>query len=168
MNYQKPNHDIIKELKKTIEEGNKKFGEEWVVIDPNSVEGTYSVPPFKVVRNRRIMVQMFHERDNIIRLSINRCEIQRKADPPFWEWKDGLTWNDLQKIKNELGFSDHDAVEIFPKECDEVSVANMRHLWIMPIPLWFAWRKPVEAPKIQVVRDMANAKRIINNGGKIQ
>jgi hypothetical protein len=47
----------------------------------------------------------------------------------------------LQDIRNAVGFSERDAVEVFPAKNDTVNVANLRHLWIMPEPLAFAWRR---------------------------
>lgn len=47
--------------------------------------------------------------------------------------KDGISWDDLQKIKNECAGEDSVAVEIYPKENDVVNETNMRHLWVMPI-----------------------------------
>lgn len=41
-------------------------------------------------------------------------------------------WQDLQRIKNELVGTRYAAVEVFPRECDLVDVANMRHLYVMP------------------------------------
>ncbi|EOG1815585.1 hypothetical protein ACK3RA_000943 [Enterobacter hormaechei] len=47
----------------------------------------------------------------------------------------------LQEIKSAVGYGDRDAVEIYPRDSDVVNVANMRHLWITPEPIAFAWRK---------------------------
>jgi len=47
----------------------------------------------------------------------------------------------LQEIKSAVGYGDRDAVEIFPAQKDLVNVANMRHLWIVPESIPFAWRK---------------------------
>ena len=33
------------------------------------------------------------------------------------------------------------AVEVFPADDQVVNVANMRHLWVLPEPLPFAWEK---------------------------
>lgn len=45
---------------------------------------------------------------------------------------DGITWDDLQWLKAAVGFGDREAVEVFPRDCDVVNVANMRHLWVLP------------------------------------
>lgn len=89
-----------------------------------------------VWRSRDFMVQVFEER-GIVRLSVNRTAV----DEATGRWKDGITWEQLQAIKNELGFLDSEAVEIYPRARDEVNVANLRHLWILPEPLPFSWRR---------------------------
>lgn len=54
---------------------------------------------------------------------------------------DGLTWDDLQRVKHEIGMGDREAVEIFPADINVVAVAHMRHLWILPaaVRLPFSW-----------------------------
>lgn len=43
-----------------------------------------------------------------------------------------VPWGHLQKIKNDLGYEDRDAIECFPRTGHLVDVENIRHLWIMP------------------------------------
>lgn len=81
------------------------------------------------------LVQEFLEDDDVIRLSINITSIGKSG-----RWKDGITWDALQLIKAAVGYSERDAVEVFPRDFDVVDVANMRHLWILPEPIPFAWR----------------------------
>lgn len=84
------------------------------------------------------MVQEFHAKaPAIVRLSINRAAINSSGG-----WQQDITWEELQRLKREAGYGDHDAVEIFPADADVVNVANMRHLWIVAggsMP--FVWRK---------------------------
>lgn len=92
----------------------------------------------RVFRSKTFLVQE-HAADApaIVRLSINRTAITNDG-----EWVQGITWEELQRIKREAGYGDFDAVEVFPPESDVVNVANMRHLWILPAgTLAFAWRK---------------------------
>ena len=86
--------------------------------------------------NAYFLVQEFKEADGVIRLSINTTSMDASG-----RWKDGITWDALQEIKNAVGYQDRDAVEIFPAQKDLVNVANMRHLWIVPESIPFAWRK---------------------------
>lgn len=89
-------------------------------------------------RSRDYLVQIFKEKSSLapFRMSVNRIGIDGKGD-----WKQDIPWEDLQRMKNELGWGGFDAVEVYPARQDTVNVANMRHLWIMADPLEFAWRK---------------------------
>lgn len=73
----------------------------------------------------------------LCRLSVCRTMIDARG-----EWLEGITWDQLQRVKRQCGFADHWAVEVFPPEADVVNVSNMRHLWIMAEPLPFGWRDP--------------------------
>lgn len=88
----------------------------------------------RVWRSGRYLVQEFAEADGVVRLSINRASISGNR------WIDQISWEELQQIKNELGFFAHCAVEVYPPLLDEVNVANMRHLWILAEPPAFMWR----------------------------
>lgn len=44
--------------------------------------------------------------------------------------KDGITWDELQRIKSECGFGGKDGVEMYPRDEDVVNTANIRHLYI--------------------------------------
>lgn len=86
---------------------------------------------------RGFLVQVYDEGQfGVTRLSVNRCTPQANGD-----WQEDISWEDLQSIKDEIGYADFDAVEVYPKKRDIVNVANMRHLWIMPQGLSFAWRQ---------------------------
>lgn len=95
------------------------------------------VPRTSVFRSQDFLVQCFEERGGMTRLSVNRTDVDRHG-----MWKDGITWEQLQWIKNQCGFADRDAVEVFPPDEDLVNVSNVRHLWIYPqgMSLSFAWR----------------------------
>lgn len=98
--------------------------------------GGSSKTPYAVLRSRFFLVQCYQEHDGITRLSVARSVI----DSATGRWKDGITWDELQAIKREVGLGDYMAVEIFPKDRDVVNVANMRHLWVLRDPLPFGWK----------------------------
>lgn len=79
----------------------------------------------KVWISRWYLVQEFCK-DGIVRLSVNRTEILNSGD-----WKAELSWDELQRIKHEVGYGNRTAVEIYPSDEHIVNVANMRHLWIL-------------------------------------
>lgn len=93
-----------------------------------------SKTPVKAWRSNRYMVQMYEEGNRyfpvLIRLSICRVRLNSEG-----RWKDGLTWDELQAIKSEIGFGEWYGVEVFPADKDVVNVANFRHLWLLPSPL---------------------------------
>ena len=89
----------------------------------------------RVLRSRDFLVQEFLARlPAIVRLSV--CKTSLAGD----RWKDGISWDDLQRIKRECGYGNRDAIEIYPADVDVVNVANMRHLWIMAESIECAWR----------------------------
>ena len=89
----------------------------------------------RVFASRDYLVQVFHEPlPAVARLSI--CRTSRKGD----RWADGITWDELQAIKDQCGYRDADAVELYPRRVDVVNEANMRHLWVMADPVPMAWR----------------------------
>jgi hypothetical protein len=75
----------------------------------------------------------------VVRLSV--CRTSLAGD----RWQDGITWDELQRLKRECGYGDADAIEVFPADTDVVNVANMRHLWVMADPIACAWRKTPNA-----------------------
>lgn len=85
-------------------------------------------------RSRRFLVQVYQEATTV-RLSVCRTAIQSGG-----RWEDNITWDELQDLKSQCGYGNFDAVEIYPRQEDVVNVANMRHLWVLPMPVAFAWR----------------------------
>ena len=73
------------------------------------------------------------------RISVNRNELSNTG-----MWTQNITWEELQEIKNEIGYEKFDCVEVYPAQKDEVNVSNMRHLWVMEEPVTFAWRLPIK------------------------
>jgi len=90
----------------------------------------------RVWRSSEFLVQEFTATSPAIaRLSVSRIEVQGQR------WADGIAWDELQRIKNELGYFAHCAVEVFPPLLDEVNVANMRHLWVLEKVPAFVWSR---------------------------
>jgi hypothetical protein len=52
--------------------------------------------------------------------------------------KDGIPWDVLQRIKNEMLGEDCTAVEVYPPQREVVNEVNMRHLWDVD-ELFGAW-----------------------------
>lgn len=99
--------------------------EQWPATPPGVVA---------VWRSRDFLAQLYgHEA--LRRLSVSRTSIRGDR------WADGITWDELQRVKSECGFGCVDAVEVYPPDRDVVNVGNLRHLWLMEAPLPFAWRR---------------------------
>lgn len=88
----------------------------------------------EVWRSDEFLVQIFEESNGIERLSVVRARISGDR------WQDGITWDDLQRLKNECGRGNKCATEIYPADKDVVNVANMRHLWVLPEPPKYVWK----------------------------
>lgn len=89
---------------------------------------------FAVYESDKYLVQLFNEKNGVVRISVNRAELR-----PDGQWRDDISWDELQNIKQQVGYADKYAVEVFPSRMDEVNVANMRHLWVLPEPLDVGW-----------------------------
>jgi hypothetical protein len=89
--------------------------------------------PFYVYKSAQYLVQVFIEENGVFRLSIN--SVKRQGS----NWKDGITFDELQAIKSAVGFGDCCAVEVYPEDSELVNDANMRHLWVLPVRPSFAW-----------------------------
>lgn len=127
-------------LRRQLNRDNASLPKTLVEIPPHewpSLEGMKK-PPIKVWRSSGFLVQIYAEQEGILRMSVCRTAINTDGT----RWQEGITWDDLQRLKRECGFGAHDAVEIYPRDVDIVNVANMRHLWLLSEPLPFGWRKP--------------------------
>lgn len=88
----------------------------------------------RVWRSRFFLVQEFTApAPAVVRLSVNRTQLSGER------WADNITWDDLQAIKNDVGYFAQTAVEVYPSVADLVNVANMRHLWVLAERPAFAW-----------------------------
>lgn len=92
----------------------------------------------EVWRSSKYLVQVYAtEFPQTIRLTVCRTQI----DFDQGRWTDKIPWDDLQRLKRECGRGHLDALEVYPADKDIVNVSNMRHLWVMPHPVPFAWRR---------------------------
>lgn len=107
--------------------------EDWPQSAVDAMRGS-GILPERVWRSRDFFVTYFALAGKLPRLTVNRVQLGEDG-----RWRDGITWNDLQRIKSECGFGAVDAVEVYPANKDVVDKANMRHLWLVDAP--FAWRR---------------------------
>ncbi len=121
--------------RRALEAENKKLPTNLVDVPSSSWPEYRPRSLIRVWRSSRFLVQQHvATHPALFRLSIARTKLNGGR------WEDGISWDELQDIKNEIGFRDFCAVEIFPPEDDKVDVANMRHLWILEKSPEFVWR----------------------------
>lgn len=116
-------------------EENKKFTAEFKAFNLDEVP---MIPNLAAVwRNNRFLVQMFTPAGGGQRLSINRTMVDDRTG----DWIDGITWDEIQTIKHQLGFGERTAIEIYPPDEDLVNVASIRHIWLVDKAPAFLWKK---------------------------
>ena len=97
-----------------------------------------TIPPFEVWRSRDFLVQVFDENGQV-RITVNRTH-----QPNGKDWAGGISWDELQQIKAEIGRADQWAVEIYPPDEEIVNLAVMRHLWLLPGEPDYGWTRDRE------------------------
>lgn len=115
-------------IKKILEHGNKNHTDKLILLP----EELYThiptkVKPDQVWRSRSFVVQVFNTDPK--RLTINKTMVGKNGG-----WLDKIEWDELQHIKNECGFYNQTAIELYPPASRVINDANMRHLWIVENP----------------------------------
>lgn len=127
----------LHEARRSLHASNKAYPKHLIPVPPEEWPRlSIQNQPQQVFRSRMLVAQIFPESNGAIRVSVNRSELESEE-----HWKDGITWDELQEVKSQIGFSHAWGVEIFPPTGEVVNVANIRHLWIIPEPPAFAWKK---------------------------
>ena len=95
--------------------------------------------PLRAWSSRDYQAMLYIDRDSgMKRLAITRVQIDRYTG----EYREGISWDALQQIKNETMGEDCWAVECYPPQRYVQNVANMRHLWILDNEPRFGWKQP--------------------------
>lgn len=113
--------------------------EDWAEETGDATLGTMSA----VWRSRNYCAQI-HDDPGITRISVCKTALNKNGS-----WQDEISWSEMQRVKNECGYSEREAIEIFPPKADEVPSANLRHLWVLPEGerLPFSWKSGDETPE---------------------
>ncbi len=92
--------------------------------------------PVKVWRSKDYLAVLYVQRaDGMKRLTVNSVRrMPNRKRKSGTDWRDGITWDELQRIKNETLGPDVWCVEVYPPESELVNVSNMRHLWPLDRP----------------------------------
>ncbi len=129
--------NVTREHRRYLAIENAKYPEHLISIPrcewPSSA-AWFKKQPQEVWRSRRFLVQIFNE-GQAERITVCRTRITGQT------WQDGISWDELQRLKNECGRGHKWAVEIYPADAEVVNVANMRHIWVLDEAPHFAWRK---------------------------
>jgi hypothetical protein len=123
-----------REQRRQLERDRAKFPAELVLLPREQWERALD-PRIAVWRSRDFLVQVFKgvHPDVLVRLSVNITSHNGIT------WHDGIAWDELQRIKAQCGYAEHDAVEVYPAQSDAVTASNMRHLWVLHGRLPYAW-----------------------------
>lgn len=89
----------------------------------------------RAFRNRYFLAQIYREPNGYLRLTVQRCAIDKNG-----MWVGGITWDELMTVKAMIGLGDRWAAEVYPPIDAIVNVANMRHLFLLPEAPAYAWR----------------------------
>lgn len=127
--------------KRSIAKATEQYSDKLTLIDPIDYP---NIPVrenlIEVWISKKYLVQIYAIQTGIIRISVNKTSLQgvgfRKDGNMAWA---EISWEELQDIKNTVGFEDHCAVEVFPPAELVVNVANMRHLWVLADCPKFVW-----------------------------
>lgn len=128
---------ITREMRRQLERDNAKQPEALVQVAREAWPANYRPPGIaEVWRSRGFLVQVYEPVHGAERLSVLRTTVDAAQE----RWKDGITWDELQRLKRECGRGARWAVEIYPEDAEVVNVGNLRHLWVLPEAPPFAWR----------------------------
>lgn len=105
---------------------------------PPQAEDSEEAERLTVWVSKDFIVQLFLDK-SYSRISINRTKIKSARGFGDYTWDDGISWDEIQQIKAEIGYGDYWAVELYPPDNEVVNVANMRHLWLLPEPPRYGW-----------------------------
>lgn len=132
VNWKQVNREMIREAAKFPDHMQEIPYDEW----PEHIKNYGGeLKPIGAWRSKKFFAQIVEEPNGAIRISINRARFNDKYD-----YDDGITWDELFAIKNQIGFADKDCIEIYPAAHDLVNVANIRHLFVLDTPHPYNWR----------------------------
>lgn len=87
--------------------------------------------PRRIWLSRDYLAQLYADKcesafcGSYLRLSVNKTK--RNGS----DWRDGITWDELQRIKNECLGPEVWCAEAYPAESELVNVASIRHLYVL-------------------------------------
>jgi hypothetical protein len=120
---------------------NKEYGSALVQVPISEWPHDQKATPIAVFRSKDFLLCVYQDKC-YLRLTVCRTALNAQGG-----WKDGITWDELQRLKSEAGYDYLWAVECYPPDECLVNVANMRHLFLLHQPPAYGWH-PLENPAI--------------------
>lgn len=112
--------------------------------------------PLNVWLSNEFMAVLYRQRvGGALRLCVNKTRRNGK------DWRDGITWDELQRIKNETLGEDVWCIENYPAQSEVVNVSNMRHLYIVDEPPAQRFPKEAFVPDDELTAALAAIKRAV-------
>lgn len=122
-------------VRRELAEANRQWPPYLVPVDPKLWPPSRNPGCVELWRSRTFLAQVCAARDGAELVSVNRTAVDDAG-----RWRDGITWDELQDVKRQIGRGDRWAVEVYPPESEIENVANMRHLWLLETPPAFGFR----------------------------
>jgi hypothetical protein len=131
----------MKDMRQELKDTNSTVGNKLVPVpkEERPLAMKFNEELQRVWRSRKFLVQE-HLEKGVIRLSVIDASKIKAFGKQDYKFGDSITWDDLQRIKAEVGYGDRCAVEVYPPDSLIVNVKNMRHLWILDEIPPYCWK----------------------------
>jgi hypothetical protein len=117
------------------------YDERWQTAKERARDQSWSHDPIEVWESQEFLVQLTRPQPTEGQLPCLRMTVNRVVFRANGSADGNISWDDLQRVKREIGRGEMYAVEVYPRDSDLVNVANMRHLWLFDEPLDCGWFK---------------------------
>lgn len=141
----KKDKNAFRTARRQLQVENLKYGDDFQQVSEEQIRATHEGKqrPVTVFRNRHFLAAIYMDDcDGIpyVRMAVNRTELTNDG-----HFRDGITWEELMRVKAGIGMTNEWMVEVYPPDAEVVNVGNMRHLFVVPQPP-FAWVRHVTPP----------------------
>lgn len=89
----------------------------------------------RVWRSADYMAVLYRQRiDGRVRLTVNSTRtkpVPVSRSRTGKDFRDGITWDELQRVKNECLGPETWCVEVYPAQSECLDIMNQRHLWVL-------------------------------------
>lgn len=114
----------------------------------------------RVWRSKDYLAVLYEQRaDGNRRLTVNHLRKDRLG-----RWRDGITWDDLQRVKNECLGEEVWCVEVYPAESAMVNENNQRHLWVLDGPPSTRFPEKATTTDDEIREAIATVRYLIQSG----